>query len=362
MLSCMHCRASAQWASGPDELTTAEGMAFLDHLADFGKPSPVLVMTGGDCLMRDDIIPLAAHARELGLHVAISPSVTGRLEAGTLGALRDAGIKTASVSLDGASPGTHDAVRGVPGHLSATLLAIELLHSCGFTVQVNTTVMRKNLAEMAEVFALISGLGVAIWEVFFLINTGRGTAVEALGAAENEAVCHFLVDAARYGMIVRTVEAPFYRRVLTERRAQELDAPPSHLEDGGLYRRLHQELVTCMGAPSRPVPGSGVSTRDGNGVIFVGNNGDIYPSGLLPLRLGNIREASLVSTYRDNSLLQDIRSSRFSGACGTCPYSGLCGGSRARAYAATGDPLGEDPGCVLAGSRSLAVPAPLAVR
>lgn len=346
LLACYHCRADAQRSPGPGELSTAEGRALIDELAALERPRPVLILTGGDCLMRPDIVDLAAHAQARSVPVAIAPSVTARLTPEILARLRAVGVKTASLSLDGASAGTHESIRGVEGHFSDTMEAIRLLKAHGFTVQINTTVMQNNVHELPGVVKLLRDERVDIWEVFFLINTGRGIDVGALDAAENEDVCHFLVDAARYGFTVRTVEAPFFRRVATERKRASATVTYRTLDVGGLYLRLKSQLDALLGQPEKPVKAPTVATRDGKGIVFVAADGAVYPSGFLPITLGNVRDRGLIAIYREHPLLREIRDARFAGLCGTCEYADLCGGSRARAHAATGDPLGEDPACV----------------
>jgi radical SAM protein len=345
-LSCLHCRASAQSEPSKDELTKAEGFALVDELASIGRPRPILILTGGDCLKRSEILEITAYAAERSVPVAIAPSVTPQLTSQTLKIIRSHGVKTASLSLDGASAATHDGVRGIAGHFEATLQAIDTLKQEGFTVQINTTVMPINLEELADVASLIRERGVDIWEVFFLISTGRGTGVIESTPEENEQICHFLVDASRYGFTVRTVESPFFRRVSVERRDE--DAEGSAPEPRGeLYDRLRSRLIELLGEPTSPVRTPSAATRDGKGIIFVASNGDVHPSGFLPLRLGNVRQEGLVQIYRDHPLLHKIRDAEFNGVCGSCTYSQLCGGSRSRSFASTGDPLGEDPGCIL---------------
>ena len=340
-LACRHCRADAQLVGGPDELTTAEGLSLIDDLATLGSPRPILVLTGGDCLMRDDLVELARHAHEAHLPVAVAPSVSPRLSAATLRALRAVGVKSASLSLDGAGPATHDTLRGIEGHFGATLEAIDLLVAEGFSTQVNTTVMPSNLEELADVAATVVERGADVWEVFFLITTGRGTDIPSTTPRENEDVCRFLVDASRYGVTVRTVEAPFFRRVALER-------DESRAFDGGpLYRRLSARLAELLGPPRATPRAPSAATRDGKGIVFVGANGDVYPSGFLPLALGNVRETRLTEIYQDHPLLRSIRAAEFSGPCGRCVHANLCGGSRSRAFATTGDPLASDPGCLL---------------
>lgn len=339
LLACRHCRAEAQAEPLPGQLTFDESLAFLASLTSFSKPYPVLVLTGGDVLMRPDLLEIVGAARRRGLPVALAPSVTPLLAGEVLAKLRSLGVKIASVSLDGASPGTHERLRGVEGHFEATLDAIALLREHGFTVQVNTAVTRESVRELADVAEIVSRSGASIWEVFFLVRTGRGQGLDEVSPHEHEDVCWFLHDASRYGVVVRVVEGPFFRRIV---RWREEGRQP---EGGPLYAELAGRLRRLLGEPSAASKAQTKGTRDGKGIVFVGHDGDVYPAGFLPLRLGNVREESIADIYREHPVLLDIRAARFRGRCGTCEYRELCGGSRARAYATSGDPLGEDPAC-----------------
>jgi AdoMet-dependent heme synthase len=338
-LACKHCRASATMDPLPGELTTAEGFTLIDQVAGFGRPFPILVLTGGDCLLRPDLFELVEHANGLGVPVALSPSVTPSLTPAMIDRMVTSGVKAVSLSLDGALPATHDGVRGIPGHFEDTIKAITSLSEAGLTVQVNTTVMRANLDELADVADLISRAGAHIWEVFFLVQVGRGVATDAISPAEHEDVCHFLYDASQHGFIVRTVEAPFFRRVVASRREGEA-APATDL-----YQAMSARLETLMGPAVGKPRAQTASTRDGKGILFVAYDGEVNPAGFLPMPLGNVRDEPIAAIYRDDPLLRQIRAAQFTGRCGVCEYADLCGGSRARAYAASGDPLGEDSAC-----------------
>lgn len=353
LLACKHCRAEAMPHPAPGELSPSEGLRFLDSLTAFGRPYPVLIMTGGDVLMRPDAFTLIEHARGLGIPVGLAPSVTPRLTDEAISRFADLGGSIVSISLDGATAATHEGIRGVADHFDATVKAIERLVAAGFTVQVNTVVMRDNVTELPAIAQILKDVGAKVWEVFFLIPVGRGQDVGALDAQASEDVCHLLYDASAYDLIVRTVEGPFFRRVVGWRKAQgpDINASPAQIARqyglGALYTTLAEELRERLGPPRSAPRAQSTGTRDGKGIIFVAHNGVVYPAGFLPLALGNVRERDIVSIYRENPLLQDIRASRFSGACGRCDYRDSCGGSRARAFALTGDPLGEDAACVM---------------
>jgi len=249
--------------------------------------------------------------------------------------------------LDGALADTHDLVRQIPGHFAETLRAIGLMQEHGLAVQINTAVMAQNVGELADVAALLVSHGVRTWEVFFLIGVGRGNTIAEIESDEYEDVCHFLIDASRYGMVVRTVEAPFFRRV-RHWRTRQLDSSADTATEfrlGPLYRQLRSRLCEQMGPPITRVLAPTVATRDGKGIVFVGHDGQVYPAGFLPLSLGSVRDKPVLDIYRDDPVLQAIRRADFPGRCGYCEYADECGGSRARAYAATGDPLADDPAC-----------------
>lgn len=339
LLACRHCRASATAQPLPGELSTAEGCDLIDQIAAFGRPYPILVLTGGDCLLRPDVLDLAGYASSVGLPVCLSPSVTPLLTPAAIETIASSGIRAVSISLDGARPETHEGVRGVAGHFTATVDAISALADAGLTVQVNTTVMPANTADLADIAELSLSSGARIWEVFFLVQVGRGTNEGALTPGEHEQICHFLFDAAHYGLAVRTVEAPFFRRIVASRRNGG-SAP-----GGTLYRSLADRLQQLLGAPTSRPSAHTAPTRDGKGILFVAHDGEVYPAGFLPLGLGNVRREALSTIYRHSPLLRAIRAAQFSGRCGRCEYADLCGGSRARAYASNGDPLGEDPAC-----------------
>ena len=210
--------------------------------------------------MRDDSLELASFARSLGIPVALSPSVTGMLTVSAIDRIRAAGVKAVSISLDGATPRVHEGIRGIDGHFESTLAAIRLLRRHGLVVQVNTTVMQENVEELPELVSLLHRLDVNVWEVFLLVRTGRGESIEELTPQENEDLCHFLYDASRYGFVVRTVEAPFFRRVVAARNGE----PPAGL--GPLYQLLSRSSRRTARGAAHGAEGAheGHARRQGN--------------------------------------------------------------------------------------------------
>ncbi|MDA8195811.1 MAG: TIGR04053 family radical SAM/SPASM domain-containing protein [Actinomycetota bacterium] len=342
-LSCRHCRAEAISTAPEGELSTDEALSMIEDIARFGSPSPILVLTGGDILMRSDLEEILDKCKRVGIRAALSPAISPLFNEERLRKVRDLGVRALSISLDGIGS-THDSIRGIGGHFEKTLDAMELAKRLGFSVQVNTTVMSRNVIELPEIAKALLDRGVSIWEIFFLISVGRGTDMLELKPQDAEDVSRFLFDATAYGLTVRTVEGPMYRRVANELRGGT-GGDQLLLPEGVLYGELSSRMKNLVGESrgERHIPPA--ITRDGKGIIFISNTGDVFPSGFLPLSLGNIRDRSIVEIYQEDELLRDIRSSNFAGKCGGCSYSNWCGGSRARAYAATGDPLGDDPIC-----------------
>jgi AdoMet-dependent heme synthase len=342
-LACVHCRAEAIPQREPEELTTEEGCRLIDRVAAFDTPPPILVLTGGDPLRRPDIVDLVAHARGRGITVSLTPSGTGAATEARLRALRDAGLGRLAVSLDGATADAHDAFRGVHGSHRQTMRIISQARALGLPLQVNTTVCRQTVDALPALVPQIEALQPTLWALFFLIPVGRAQAEWALSADKIEGVLHWaaaLAERASFG--VKTTEASHYVRVAAvRRRAAGPDRPVPVRTDSRAAAR-----PDAIGRSDRAV-------TDGNGFVFVDHRGQICPSGFLPIPVANVRERDLVAVYREDALFTALRDpTRLGGRCGRCEYRGRCGGSRARAYAATGDPLGEDPGCAYEPSAS----------
>ncbi|ABO09133.1 TIGR04053 family radical SAM/SPASM domain-containing protein [Pyrobaculum calidifontis] len=338
-LACKHCRADAILKPLPGELSTEEGKRLIEQVAEFGDPKPLLIITGGDPLMRADLFELVDYANSLGVPVSLAPAVSKSLDDEALRRIKSSGVKSISISLDGATAETHDELRGVPGSFAETVSAIKRALDLGISVQVNTVVWKKSLSELPDVAYLLRRLGVKVWEVFFLIVTGRAKEELDISPAEYESAVQFLVDVSTYGFQVRTVEAPFYRRAKLERLRGKAYSDL-------LYDKLVARLRELLGPPQRGVDPTIVPTRDGFGIIFVGHDGTVTPSGFLPYPLGNVRKRRLVDIYRNHPLLVKMRRGEFEGRCGVCEYKDICGGSRARAFAVFKNPLAEDPACV----------------
>jgi radical SAM protein len=325
-LACRHCRADAILQRAPDELTTEEGFRLLDAITGFGHPYPHLVFTGGDPLRRADLETLVEAATARGIGASLAPAATPELTRERLRALKAAGIQTMSLSLDGSTAERHDAFRGVPGTFEATLRAAEWTHEIGLPLQVNTLVTDETLADLPAIYDLMGRIGLIRWSLFFLISVGRGSALREIDPGQGEKLNHWLYDLSKTSpFAIKTTEATHYRRIAIKRMAAE------GMDDAAI-------AATSVGR--------GFGVRDGNGIMFVANNGFVFPSGFLPLPTGNVRTDDIVALYREHPVFTGLRdTSSFKGRCGECEYSRICGGSRARAFAWTGDPFASDPLC-----------------
>jgi radical SAM protein len=324
-LACRHCRAEAVSTAHPQELTPVESLGLLQQIASFDT-KPHLILTGGDPLQRKDLFEIIDQARRLGLTVSITPAATADLTVAVLSKLKDAGIDSLGLSLDGSTAARHEAVRGVAGCYQWTIDAIRNAAELGFPIQVNTLVSEETADDLPAIYELLKQYKIMRWSLFYLIAVGRGKELQPVTPEHGEELMHWTYGLTHEApFAIKTTEAPSYRRVaLNQLRAEGHTG--SEIEQTSVYR--------------------GFGIRDGHGIIFVSNQGDVCPAGFLPLASGNVRVDNLVDIYRDSPLFQALHNpSMFRGKCGECEYRALCGGSRARAFAYTGDPLASDPFC-----------------
>jgi radical SAM protein len=329
-LACVHCRADAIPCRDPRELTTEEGFRLIDHVRALGDPPPLLVLTGGDPMRRPDLPELVGHAADAGLTVALTPSGTAAATRKRLQELKAAGLSRVAVSLDGPGPEAHDAFRRVRGSYSWTMKIIESVIDLGLPLQINTTISRMTLPYLEAMAARVAEFPLTLWAIFFLVQTGRGATLDQVSAEECERVLNFLYDLsleAPFG--IKTTEAPHYQRVVQQRENARRDAG---LPIRTAQRRLHLRAPRSVG--------------DGNGFVFVDHVGNICPSGFLPLARGNVRTDLLGDVYRFDEVFVRLRNpDALMGKCGRCEFRAVCGGSRSRAFAATGALMASDPLC-----------------
>ena len=339
-LVCRHCRASAMPDRCPDELTTKEGYRLLEEIEVMG--TPVVVLSGGDPLKRPDLLELIRYGTELGLRMATIPAATARITPELLAELKQAGVAQIAFSLDGSSETLHDGFRQVPGTYRTTLQAIEWAHQVDLPVQINTTYSQYNLSDADAMMELVSWLDIVFWEVFILVPVGRGMELEGLTAEECEGLLTKLYHrATRSRFLLKVTEAPHYRRIVMQNRA----ASP-HTVDADAGSAIPAQLAGGMG-PANAFGRNAKGINAAKGFCFVSHTGEVFPSGFLPISAGSVRSSSLSSLYRDSELFRELRDpSQLKGRCGRCEFREICGGSRSRAYALTGDMLAEDPVCL----------------
>ncbi|MBI3553415.1 MAG: TIGR04053 family radical SAM/SPASM domain-containing protein [Elusimicrobia bacterium] len=334
-LACKHCRADAILRRDPEELSTSEGKSVMDQAKALG--TPIFILSGGDPLNRSDLEELIRHGKQVGLRMGTIPAATSNLTRGRIQAIKDAGLDQIAFSLDGPTGKLHDSFRGVVGSFEKTLEGVAYAHDAGLPVQVNTCFAAWNFEHLERMVALVRSLGVVFWEVFFLIPIGRGESLGALTPAQFEEVferLHRLNGEEKF--IIKLTEAQHYRRfvIMKEREA-----------GGDVAGRVKNILARPRGVQG----GMGMSPQtvnSGKGFLFIDHRGEICPSGFLPISAGNIRTNSLAEVYRDSPLFRVLRDpGRLKGNCGACEFASICGGSRARAHAMTGDYLASDPGC-----------------
>ncbi|MCM3881972.1 MAG: radical SAM protein [Vicinamibacterales bacterium] len=310
-LSCSHCRANANPSVDPRELSTADIFRVLDEFAAGSRPH--IILTGGDPLKRRDFFDIVAHTVGLGLPCLVAPSATPLLTDDVIQTLAAMRVTAMSLSLDGSTPARHDGVRGVAGTFDRTLRIARAIVHANIPLQINTLVTAQTRDELADIYRVVRDIGAERWSLFFLIGTGRGARLSEVSPAESDDILNWVLDHEGGGRpIITTTEAPHYRRLALTR---------------------HKKV-------------RGMGIRDGNGVMFISHIGEIQPSGFLPLTAGYARTENPLQVYRDSPLFQTLRQTeRFAGRCGCCEFREACGGSRARAYAATGDPFASDPLC-----------------
>jgi len=321
-LVCEHCRACARPERDSGELSTQEGFELLDRFADAGVP--LVVLTGGDPAKRKDLVALVAHAKSRGIRIGLTPSATPLVTKSLIDELNEAGLDRLAISIDGHDAATHDRFRGVAGSFDHALRILAEARAVGLGIQVNSTVHAGSIGHLQEMADLVARTESLLWSVFYVVPTGRAELRMLPSADAVEASLQELASIALVSpFVVKTTAAPHYRRVIVERRA----------------RGEQQLSYGVHGRQSDRV-------NDGRGFVFVSHLGQIYPSGFLPIDCGNVRTADPIAVYRDHPLFRELRDdSRLTGKCAACPYRRVCGGSRARAFAVTGDVQASDPLC-----------------
>ncbi len=333
-LKCIHCRASATDFRSADDLTTEESFRLIDGIAAAAKP--ILVLSGGEPLVRPDIFEISQYADSKGLKVALATNGTLVTDDVAIRA-RESGIQRVSVSIDGKDAATHDSFRQLDGAFDAAIRGIEAFKRAGLPFQINTSVANHNKEQLPAILELAVGLGAAAFHLFLLVPVGCGleiSAEEQISPREYEDILNWFYDASRTaGISLKATCAPHYYRILRQRAAK----------DGvRVTTQTHGMDAVTKGCLA------------GTGVCFVSHRGEVYPCGYLPVSAGNVRETPFAEIWKDAEVFRVLRDdSLLEGKCGPCEFKGVCGGCRARAYGETGNYLGEEPFCVYQPKRAL---------
>ncbi len=326
-LGCIHCRGSATQDRASEELSLEEGLKLIDNIASFSKP--VLILSGGEPLVRKDVFEIARYGTDKGLRVVLATNGT-LLSPEIADKLKKSGIQRVSISIDGASEESHDSFRGLKGAYAEAMKGIEILKQADLKFQINTTITRRNLEEIPAIAELGIKLGASAIHIFLLVPTGRGKEIEGdeISPEAYEKVLNWFYDKQKEvkNINLKATCAPHYFRIMRQRaKAEGIKITPQ-------THGLEAMTKGCLG---------------GSGFCFISYKGDVAPCGYLPAWAGNVREQPFSQIWNSAQVFQDLRDpDKLKGKCGRCEYRKVCAGCRARAYARYDDYLAEEPYCI----------------
>jgi heme b synthase len=311
-LNCIHCRAAASKGPYEGELTLPECKQVIDQIAGFA--SPTIILTGGEPLLRDDIFDIIEYGNAKGLRLVMAINGTLLTEEKAQ-RLKEGGIKRVSLSLDGKDAKTHDAFRGVIGSFNSVMRAADIMNGIDLPFQINTTVTRHNVDDLADIYNLVKAIGAVAWHVFLLVPVGRGKGLKGkeLNTEAYENVLNWLYDIESKNEIEMKVTcAPHYYRIVSEKG----DTPKS---------------AGCLA---------------GKSFMFISHKGIAQPCGYLEIPSGDVQVEGVQKTWEESPIFNQLRDlTSYKGKCGGCRYLKICSGCRARAYELHGDFLHEEPYC-----------------
>ena len=363
-LRCIHCRATASELSSKHDLPITKALNLIKQVSQ--SFLPILVLSGGEPLFRQDIFELASYGRECGLRVALATNGT-LVTKEVAKKIVDAGVRRVSISLDGADAATHDAFRGIPGAYAEALRGLRNLKELGMSVQINMTIARHNAHQLPAVLDLARGIGADALHTFLLVPVGCGVGIaedQMVPADEYEKILNWFYDRAQEGGIeLKATCAPHYFRVVRQRRAAERRAagmapatygghsqeigPTEMTMPGSTGIDLHPHARRATGGHPEGMDAMTKGCLAGTGVAFISYQGEVYPCGYLPALAGNLHQQTLQEIWDNAEVFQRLRDTgNLKGKCGYCEFRNICMGCRARAFAATGDYLDEEPFCV----------------
>jgi heme b synthase len=326
-LKCIHCRACPVEERSPEDLTTEEGRTLIDQIASFAKP--VLVLSGGEPLVRPDVFEIAAYGASRGLRMALATNGT-LVTSEVARKMKESGIQRVSVSIDGASAESHDSFRRIPGAFDDAWRGIENIKAVGIPFQINTTVTKHNIAEIPDILKLVIDRGAVALHIFLLVPTGCGKEIadeEMIEPAEYERVLNWLYDRSKDTQIgLKATCAPHYFRIMRQRAKEE---------GIKITAETHGFEAMTKGCLA------------GSGVCFVSHKGEVYPCGYLPVSAGSVRREHFKDIWENAEVFRILRDEdNLEGKCGYCEFRRICMGCRARAYGYTGNYLDPEPYCV----------------
>jgi radical SAM protein with 4Fe4S-binding SPASM domain len=369
-LRCIHCRASATELSSPTDLPTRTALGIIDQIA--AAANPILVLSGGEPLYRSDIFQLARYGTDKGLRVALATNGT-LVTKDVARMIVDSGVKRVSISLDGADAQTHDSFRGIPGAFDAAVAGLRNLKALGMSVQINMTIARHNAKQLPQVLDLARNLGADALHTFLLVPVGCGVDIAAeqmVAPEEYEKMLNWFYDQSLLGGIeLKATCAPHYFRVARQRRVADRKAAQAQAQ---ITPEPAAQTAPHIGPTEMIMPGgTGISLKPsghpgghpgghpsdmnaatkgclaGTGVCFISFQGEVYPCGYLPVVAGDLRKQDFADIWRDSVVFNQLRDTgNLKGKCGCCEFRNICMGCRARAFAASGDYLDQEPFCV----------------
>jgi radical SAM protein with 4Fe4S-binding SPASM domain len=352
-LRCVHCRATAQQLASPFDLETPDALRVIEQVASYAHP--ILVLSGGEPLFRKDVFTIAAYAADRGLPVALASNGT-LITRAVAQKIRASGIRRVAISFDGADSATHDSFRGQPGAFEAAVRGLMHVQDAGLSTQINTTITRRNVRQLPQILQMALTLGVDALHTFLLVPVGCGVHIaesEMVPADEYEKVLHWFYDREREGLLeLKATCAPHYFRVRKQRDVDgrragqhQRDTPLSGALGADLTPRAAHHPFSSTSPRHHPANGSR-GCLAGSGVCFISHRGEVFPCGYLPVRAGDLRAQSFAEVWERSPVFAVLRDpDLLLGKCGACEFRKICLGCRARAYAATGDFLAEEPFC-----------------
>lgn len=353
-LRCVHCRATAQELASPLDLSTPDALKVIEQVSSYAHP--ILILSGGEPLFRKDLFQIASYARERGLLVALATNGT-MITPEVAEKIRAAGIRRVAISFDGADARTHDSFRGIPGAFEAAQRGLKNVQAAGVSTQINTTIAKHNAHQLPQVLEMAVGLGVDALHTFLLVPVGCGVNIadeQMVAAEEYEKILHWFYEQERTGRLeLKATCAPHYFRVRKQRQVQErrvarnqMDAP----HPGALGADLRSRAAPHSSLPPSRHPQMSAVTKGclaGSGVCFISHRGEVYPCGYLPVKAGDLKRQTFAEIWEGSPVFAALRDpDNLKGKCGLCEFRKICLGCRARAFAATGDYLDEEPFCV----------------